>query len=262
VSHTIDYLYCVVPSGASLTDAPPGLDASPVRTVALETFTAVTSQLDAAMYTGEAMTSLVGDVAWVTPRAMAHDRVVTWVSDRVDAVIPMPMWTLYSGDAALRDALGQQAPTLASTLAHVAGAREYSVRLFARRDAVAASLGALSEEIAALHHAVEAASPGQAYLLSRKLAAATTTEVRQVAIRVGDELVAALSPHARATVRESLPKPEGDGFAVVNAAFLVQHAEFDAFRSALSAFIARYEPLGFRCEFTGPWPPYHFVRDR
>jgi hypothetical protein len=26
--------------------------------------------------------------------------------------------------------------------------------------------------------------------------------------------------------------------------------------------MATYEPSGLSFDFTGPWPPYHFVRDR
>jgi hypothetical protein len=267
VTATIDYLYCVVPADAGtsalpLTSAPHGVDDRPVRAVTVGAIVAITSALEASAYESEAMPSRVGNVEWVMPRAMAHDRIVTWVSDRVDAVVPMPMWALYSGDAALREALLQQSATLEAALRRVAGAREYNVRLVARRDGVAASLATLSEGVAELERAVAAATPGQAYLLSRKLAAATQAEVRHVVTRAGDELLAVLSVHAKAVVRDPLPKAEGDTIPVVNAAFLVQQTLLDPFRHALTEWLARYESVGFHCEFTGPWPPYHFVRDR
>ncbi|HEV2643682.1 MAG TPA: GvpL/GvpF family gas vesicle protein, partial [Candidatus Elarobacter sp.] len=43
-------------------------------------------------------------------------------------------------------------------------------------------------------------------------------------------------------------------------AYLVEDARYDAFRETLTALVTRYESAGFRFDFTGPWPPFHFVR--
>jgi hypothetical protein len=51
------------------------------------------------------------------------------------------------------------------------------------------------------------------------------------------------------------------GTAVLNASFLLAHGHEEAFRGELTALVNEHEPRGFRFEFTGPWPPYHFVRE-
>ena len=51
------------------------------------------------------------------------------------------------------------------------------------------------------------------------------------------------------------------GVAVLNASFLLARAKVDEFRRALTRLVEEYESRGFRFEFTGPWPPYHFVQE-
>jgi hypothetical protein len=46
---------------------------------------------------------------------------------------------------------------------------------------------------------------------------------------------------------------------VLNAAFLVSAAGLEAFQRTLTELVGRHGSHGFRFDFTGPWPPYHFV---
>jgi hypothetical protein len=260
VADTLHYLYGVVPGDTALASYPPGVDGGAVRTLRVDDLAAIVSVVDRATYHADTVAQLSGDVEWVTPRAAAHDRVLTWAGDRADALVPMPMLTLHSSEAVLRDAVSRHAPELRARLARVSGAREYVVRLFARPDDVAAALSALSESIAELERAAAAATPGQAYLLQRKLAAAQKDEIRGVTARIADEIFVTLARDASDAARDPLPRGETGAFAVLNAAFLVPTASYDAFRSALTALIERYQSAGFRFDFTGPWPPYHFAR--
>ena len=52
------------------------------------------------------------------------------------------------------------------------------------------------------------------------------------------------------------------GRAILNASFLVAPARVVDFQRALTAMVNKYEPSGFKFDFTGPWPPYHFVGER
>jgi hypothetical protein len=45
----------------------------------------------------------------------------------------------------------------------------------------------------------------------------------------------------------------------LNAVFLVAPESYTSFRGSLGRLATRLEPSGFRFEFSGPWPPYHFV---
>ena len=47
---------------------------------------------------------------------------------------------------------------------------------------------------------------------------------------------------------------------VFERAYLVDDDAYDDFRAALTGLSSCAAPSGVRYEFTGPWPPYHFVR--
>src|SRR5438874_1458678 len=68
----------------------------------------------------------------------------------------------------------------------------------------------------------------------------------------------------RGVVRSPIPRVAADavdsrGSMVLNAAFLVAPAKLEPFQIALTDLVARHSAVGFRFDFTGPWPPYHFV---
>jgi hypothetical protein len=254
-------VYCVLPAvtAPDATDAPRGLEGAPVRMVSDGALAALVSDVDAAAYTPEAITARAGDAAWLTPRAVAHDTVVTWASDR-GAVIPLPMWVLFDDDPRLCAMLAERGDELRAALDRVAGAREYGVRVSADAAALATAADALDPTLAALARDAAAASPGQAYLLRRKLDEARRAARRDVAERLAREIHESLAARARATVprvaTQATPQPD----VLLNAAYLVADDALDAFRAALTALVERHRAAGVRFDFTGPWPAYNFVR--
>src|SRR6185436_13340959 len=105
------------------------------------------------------------------------------------------------------------------------------------------------------------ASPGQQYLLMRKLDTERKAELRVITARVVGEIVDRLRPSALAVVRSPIPRvAAGDvdprGSMVLNAAFLVAPGSVQPFQVALTALVGEYTSAGFRFDFTGPWPPY------
>lgn len=262
MASSIDYMYCVVPASLALGAGVPGIDDAPVRLVTVDGLAALVSTLDGETYRADAIERGAVDVEWLRPRAMAHDRVLTWASDRA-SIVPMPMWTLFGDDAGVVARLREREPELRALLERVRGAREYTVRVFADATVLAASLPTLVPRLAVLEREAAAASPGQRYLLQRKLDDERKTERRAVARRVAQESYEMLARRAREAVRDPLQQEAGEGVggAILNASFLVETGRYDDFRRTLTELVQRYGNA-FRFDFTGPWPPYHFVRER
>ena len=203
----------------------------------------------------------------MSPRALAHDRVLTWASDH-GAVVPLPMFSVFSGADAVRDMLRERATQLASLLAHVGAGREYALRVYRVDADLAAALPALSPRIRELTDSAAAASPGQRYLIER-LAAEQRSELRVVSQALADRVVSSLASHAVDVVRSPIPRfstaepadAPTPGAMVLNAAFLVAPDRLNDFQRALTEIVAREQLNGFRFDFTRPWPPYHFARE-
>jgi hypothetical protein len=255
------YVYGIVPPSMRVAGAPRGVDDTSVETVVDADVAALIGRLDPAMY-GPNVDDLIADVAWLGPRASAHDAVLTWASD-AGPVVPLPILSLFRSELAVRAMLGERGEELGSLLRRVARGREYGVRIFRVDDELRATLATFSPSIAALEaETAGATSPGQGYLLSRKLDAARKDELHRVASAVATTAYHALASRSLEATQEPLPKSSTQqlGAAVLNAAFLVAHDRVDDFRAAVTEFVRQHGQRGFRVEFTGPWPPYHFTR--
>ena len=251
-----------------------GIDARPVRLVSDPTdvrpqpAAVLVSEVDAATYAPEQVESRVGQLEWLAPRAEAHDRVVTAAADAAP-VIPLPIFSLFRDEAAIRAMLVERRDELSRLFARLRGAREYTVRVYRDDALLNAALSDLSPQIRELEESAERATPGQRYLLQRKLDEARRTELRRVSGEIAQAAYRTLSPLARASVREPLPAAVAGTEAqsartqpaILNASFLVDDERLDDFRRALSELIAVRGPAGFRVDFTGPWPAYHFARE-
>lgn len=256
------YVYGIVPDDSDASGAPAGIDDIPVTVEHVNGFGVLVSRLDVAAYDPAAIERSSGDVEWVSPRAVAHDRVLTWASDRAP-VVPLPMFSMFTGREAVAETLGARAERLREGLARAAAGREYALRIYRVDAELLANITHLSPRLAELATQAAGARPGQRYLLERKLDAEKRAELRVVAQRTVDDVTAALTPHAVAVVRSPIPRVATDdggaGTMVLNAAFLVADDRLEAFRRALTDAVTVRTPHGFRFDFTGPWPAYHFV---
>lgn len=263
---TVVYAYGLVRAGFDAARAPGGLEDAPVRLVPAGPFAALASDLPTAEYAADVVERRSGEVHWLSPRAMAHDRVLTWAQDRAGGgtggVVPMPMFSLWATEAALTASLLAREAELRAIFDRVRDADEFGLRVHRRDAEMVARVHEVDPALAELKRAAEAASPGQRYLLERKLADQATSAARAASQRMAAEVFEALRGIAREAVARPLVPPQAavsDATMVLNGAFLVDRARLDEFRAAVAARIAEYEPRGLAFDFTGPWPPYNFA---
>src|SRR6476469_5411126 len=126
---SIWYVYGIVPAEFSAGALPEGLDDAGVAVERRGDLAALVSVLDGASYAPKRVEESSGDVEWLSPRATAHDRVLTWASDR-GAVVPLPMFSLFSGRDAVRTMLDDRSAQLSSALERVKRGREYALRVY------------------------------------------------------------------------------------------------------------------------------------
>jgi hypothetical protein len=256
------YVYGVVPADLALDGAPRGLDGASVALERDGGLGALVSTLPADSYGSDPLAGHSGDLDWVGPRAVAHDAVVTWASDRA-AVAPFPMFTMFRDASGVHGMLAARRDELEASLARARSGREYALRVWRLDDELRAHLAEVSPRVAELEAQARDASPGQRYLLERKLDELRRSELREAGRSMAAEAFDALRAVSLDGVADPLPAAqEGKGAAVLSAAFLVAPDTLTRFRETLTAIAARGESLGFRFEFTGPWPPYHFVGGR
>jgi hypothetical protein len=256
------YAYGLVPSDYAGARFPDGIDDAPVEVQRTRVASALVSRLPGSRYAPELIEQSSGDVSWLSPRAMAHDRVLTWAQEH-GGVIPLPMFTMFGSGESLARSLEDRAAGIERVFRKVSGADEFGVRIHRRQDQMLAAIDRLDPELAALRKDAAGAPPGQRYLLDRKIDERAKTSVRAVSQRIAREVYDALRGIARDAVSRPLTPDASrtDVTLVLNAAFLVDRSKVDEFRAALAARIHEHESNGLAFDFTGPWPPYNFVAE-
>jgi hypothetical protein len=263
MTDAIYYVYGVTPPELDLTLAPDGLDGAALGLETEGALGALVSRLDPSAYDPAVVEAQTSDVEWLGPRAVVHDRVLTWASDQ-GPVAPFPMFSAMFRDVAgVHAMLRRRAAELRDALAIAAQGREYGLRVY-RDDAILlGAVTALVPRLAELEREAAAAAPGQRYLLERKLEGERKTESRRLGDDVARETYDTLATHSVAARRIPMPRDAAERRATLalNAVFLVAPESYTRFRSTLGQLAARFEPSGFRFEFTGPWPAYHFMEE-
>ena len=258
------YVYGVASATPSVAHAPAGLDETHLEVLDESGIVALASLLDAGLYAPDAVERGTADMEWLAPRAVAHDRVLTWASDR-GPVVPFPMFSLFSTEEAVRQMLRERSSELSAALSRASEGREYALRVYRLDAELSAFAAESSPRIAELQRTVQSASPGQRYLLERKLESERKNELRAIGVRVGREVMDALRPLATDAVEGRIVARPGASAAaeqplVLDAAFLVAPDRLEEFRRRLTEIVDQHGARGFRFDFTGPWPPYHFVQ--
>jgi hypothetical protein len=253
------YAYAVVRGSFDPAGAPSGIDDGPVSIVRSGDIAAIVTPIDETKYDPALVAEHSQDLEWLAARASAHDRVMTWAVDHA-TVIPLPLFSLFYDAAGVQQMLARRRAELDETLQRLGDAREYTVRVYRLDQTLLASLSTHSREIADLESRAAQSSPGQRYLLDRKLEHARRAELERVSHEVAKAAFMALAAIARNSARDTVTsQPAAAGHAVLNASFLIAAPEVETFRGAVTELIADLGPRGFRFEFTGPWAPYHFV---
>src|SRR5256714_14954936 len=84
------YVYGVVPASIKAATAPKGIERGEVTLIPSGEYAALATSVSAEDYAPARVEALTADVDWVSERARAHDRVLTWASANGPAV-PFPM---------------------------------------------------------------------------------------------------------------------------------------------------------------------------
>jgi hypothetical protein len=264
MTERLQYVYGVVGASVETATAPRGIDGGAVSLIPGGAVAALSTSVSADDYAADKVEALTADVDWVSERATAHDRVLTWASD-VGAVIPFPMWTLFSDAKGVSSMLSKRMNELQRTFERIRDGREFIVRVYVQAAVLKGHLAEHSNELTSLQAQAANATPGQKYLLERKIENLRRDAGRDLTGKVANEIHDALNGAAMETVREqpvNSGAPREQGRAILNASFLVAPARVVDFQRELTSMVNKYEPSGFKFDFTGPWPPYHFVGER
>ena len=221
---------------------------------------AVVSRVPLSDYGEDALASRLTDATWTATRAIRHERVVEHFARRA-AVVPLRFGTIYLRRESVAGMLTERGAQLRDGLARLDDREEWGLNVYVERARLREEVTRVSARLRELGERAESSSPGQAYLLRKKIDTMRDEEARAETKRITIEIESALAAVCDGASRLRVLKDEAasQGDVTARLAFLVARERFEEFREVAERLAEEYAPLGFSFELTGPWPAYNFV---
>lgn len=221
---------------------------------------AVVSAVPLDVYGEGALDQRLTDAAWTATRALRHERVAEHFARRA-AVVPLRFGAIYLRREGVERMLAERDAQFREALARLGGRDEWGLNVYVERARLREEVTHLSARLREMAERADTSTPGQAYLLRKKIEGLRDEEARAETRRVARETEETLANVCDGAARLRVLKDEATEQVELAArlAFLVRRERFDDFRAAAERLADRYTPLGFRFELTGPWPAYNFA---
>jgi hypothetical protein len=176
------YVYCIAESAAASQLPADSLPAAIEEDAELEwisvgNLAALVSRVPLEMYNEESLAEHLTDATWTAIRAMRHETVVEYVAKRI-SVVPLRFATIYLERAGIEKMLTEKARELEEIIQHLQGREEWGVNVFCDRAVLMSTITSVSPVLREMVEIAEQASPGQSYLIQKKIGALKADEAR------------------------------------------------------------------------------------
>jgi hypothetical protein len=221
---------------------------------------AVVSAVPLTDYSDEALQARLLDATWIAVKAVRHETVIEYFAARA-SIIPLRFGTIYLQRARIEQMLSERSTELRVIIERLRGQEEWSINIFCNHAKLMESITSLSPRLRELNEQAASASPGQSYLMRKKIDAMradeTHAEIKHVIANIEQALASVSNNVARLRVHEAETTEHGE--LVAKRAFLVAREHFSEFRAAAERVAQEYGASGIKLELTGPWPAYNFA---
>jgi len=254
------YVYCIAAETLPADSLPAAIEEdAKLEWVVVNKLAALVSQVPRATYSEDSLAEHLTDATWTAIRAMRHETVVEYVAKRV-TVIPLRFGTIYLERTGIEQMLTGKGRELQEIIEQLRGREEWGVNVYVDPAAMLSNITSVSPVLREMVERAEQSSPGQSYLLQKKVEALKTDEARAAVNRIADEIEQELRRYSDDARRLRILKVETTEHGELKAkfAFLVQRSGFDQFREAAERLAQQHQAAGVRLELTGPWPVYNF----
>ena len=224
---------------------------------------AVVSPVPLSEYGETELPTRLMDATWTAIRALRHERVAEHFARRA-SVVPLRFGTIYLERARVEQMLAEKGAELNSIIERLRGREEWGLNLYFDRGKLLENIVSLSPTLRELAKQADATSPGQSYLLRKKIEGLREREAREELKRIAAKIERELAGASCGVKRLRVLKDEATerGELAAKFAILVERQSFDEFHSAAERLAEEYVASGFQVELTGPWPAYNFTTEQ
>ena len=238
------YVYCIIRASVPLKFGAIGMDEEwgDVYTINFKDMAAVVSDVPMAPLDS------------TRENVLAHERVNETVM-REHTVIPMSFGTIFKTPEDILELLRSAYEAFADVLNKMQDKLEFGLKVLWDRDEIVRAIEQEDEDIHRLKNEISS-QKGSTYFARMQYGRLIDTALQQRSERYVAEFLQRLRD---VSVASRVNRAIGDKM-IMNAAFLVQRDQEQAFDRRIKEIASRFDKLTFK--YTGPWPPYNFVNIR
>jgi hypothetical protein len=238
------YVYCIIRATQPLKFGPVGMDDQwpDVYTINYKDMAAVVSDVP------------IAPLDSTRENVLAHERVNETVM-RDQTVIPMSFGTIFKTREDIVELLRSAYEAFADVLAKMQDKLEFGLKVLWDRDEIVKNIEQEDEDIHRLKSEISS-QKGSTYFARMQYGRLIDGALQQRSERYVAEFLSRLRD---VSVASRVNRAIGDKM-IMNAAFLVQRDQEQAFDRRIKEIASRFDKLTFK--YTGPWPPYNFVNIR
>ncbi len=226
------YVYCVI-KGSEKRSFGRGFNGNTVYTVPYRDISAVVSDTPPIEYEPN------------EANALMHEEIVERIMQE-HTVLPLGFGNVFINESRVKWLLAKFYPTFKTYLKKLEGKVEVGVKVFYDSEAAKRELETPNIKV----------EEGDEDLAKRVVEEKYYNKINEKAYEYGVKIYEALKKHAEDV---HLMKRIG-GNMVLNGAFLIQKERIEEFKSELEKLEEGHADKGLKIQFSGPWPPYNFVR--
>jgi hypothetical protein len=218
--------------------------------------TAFATPVDLRQYSQQAVDAHSGDIEWLGAIGYRHQAVMQALMQG-GTVIPLRAFTLFGSRQMVEAQLRSGRDQFVKVLERLDGKQEWTLRIEFDPQKWNDALTSRVDSLRSLVSEIEAAAPGKAFLLKKKLDDERKKASRDAELQVVGEIEEHIRTKLRCeTVAESRQQRDG-AFPQLNV--LINRDEEAVLQDLHAELAARYGDEGVTVAVTGPWPPYTFA---
>ena len=252
MSSTLSYVFCLVrsarpPTLRRLGEGMPG--GGDLRAIEVgDSLWAIVESVPENQYGEAALAIGLQNLDWVSPRAIAHERVIEAFLSAT-ALLPMQLFTLFTSDDRVIEHVRSDRARLARILKRIEKKVEWGLRL------------TFDERAVRDKAAKKQARTGREFLARKRDVLDVNRKRLAEARTAANRLYKSVSRQAAASQRRtSMERAAPGSRLLLDAAFLVPTAKSSAFRAAIRQHTRALRASGVVVSLTGPWPAYNFIQ--
>jgi hypothetical protein len=238
------YVYCIIRAGQPLRFGAIGMDEQwpDVYTINYKDMAAVVSDVPIALLDS------------TRENVLAHERVNETVM-RDHTVIPMSFGTIFKTRDDILELMRSAYEAFADVLNKMQDKLEFGLKVLWERDEMVKAIEGEDEDIHRLKSEISS-QKGSTYFARMQYGRLIDSALQSRSERYVAEFLQRLRD---VSVASRVNRAIGDKM-IMNAAFLVQRDQEQAFDRRIKEIASHFDKLTFK--YTGPWPPYNFVNIR